>query len=353
MPNPNTISWIHYQDVQIDDASVRQQFISLMQTGNYSQALTLLSTYSDQLNAKAYMAHTINTIVTGVMDLETRFHTNVIIYLSNLATTFQTWVDNFKNRQTWNNTIEYYKNNFVIYNNDLYMAIQDVPVGYMPTNTTYWLHLGLMGIDGAPGTDVVMKYDWNNSVNYEANDLVVYNGQIYVALSPNIGIQPDTAPTTWLLFMRVEPGIINVGTLPPEDPINNTIWFQTDVDPLTQTSTDGLVGIFKRYIETQDIWEEMYPETVFTLIVDKEEFVPLFTVKVIDIATTDWINNQWSYTSSFIGATSSVYVYPVMPISDEQYGVYNYMTMTITGNTVTLTAESTPTVDIPIRLQIV
>ena len=47
MPNPNTLSWYHYQDIQIPDVSLRNQFKQLWNVGNYTSALNLLQLNSN------------------------------------------------------------------------------------------------------------------------------------------------------------------------------------------------------------------------------------------------------------------------------------------------------------------
>ena len=96
MPNPNTLDWLHYQDIQIPDVVLCQQFRQYIQVGNYDQALLLLIENADQLQGKAYIAEVINTIIEGIVNLEERYNTGVTEYLSNLETQFETLINNFK-----------------------------------------------------------------------------------------------------------------------------------------------------------------------------------------------------------------------------------------------------------------
>ena len=356
MPNPNILPYIRHQDLQIDDMNLYRQFLVYMQGQNYSDGLVFLANNAEQLNGKAYIANLINTITSGISNLQQRFDNSVLIYLAAMTNTFMVWVDNFRQMGVWSETATYEKNNFVVYNNEIYMAIHDVPTGYMPTNSTYWLYLGLRGFQGAPGVQVDVAGDWNNSTTYQQNQIVVHNNQIYLALVNNTGVEPGIDPDTWLLFMSIEPGIINVGPLPPANPVNNEIWFQTQVDPLAQTTTDPIIGVFKRYVLNTNIWEEMYPDTVFTLIDGYESFQVYVALINETIGTTEWVQGTdtatWQYSNSMIGNDNVVFVYPGETMNEDQYIEYSKLKLTFNGNTMVLSIEEIPTVEIPIRIKI-
>ena len=356
MANPNTLPYIRHQDLQIDDMALYHQFLVYMQGQNYSDGLVLLANNAQQLNGKAYVANLINTITSGISNLQHRFDNSVIIYLSAMTNTFMTWVDNFKQMGEWSDTATYEKNNFVVYDNEIYMAIHDIPTGYMPTNSTYWLYLGLRGFQGVPGVGVNIVGDWDASTTYQQNDIVVKNGQLYLALTSNSGADPESSPDQWLLFCSIEPGVINVGTLPPANPVNNEIWFQTQVDPLTQTEATPLIGIFKRYVYNTNIWEEMYPDTTFTLMDNYETFQVYVAIVNETIATTEWVQGTdsvtWRYSNPMIGNDNVVLVYPGESMTEDQYVEYSKLKLTFDNNTMVLSIEEAPTVDIPIRIKI-
>lgn len=357
MPNPNTLSWTHYQDIQVDDIELRQQFENLMKAGQYSQALTLLSTYGDELNGKAYVADTINKIATGILDLESRYNTSVTIYLSNLSLVYSNLINNFRKRGNWISSQQYAPYNFVVYNQELYMCFQAPPIGTEPTNTSYWVMFNIRGASGEPGVNVNMKYDWVSTSTYSPNDLVVYNTNIWVALKSNTGVTPGSTGSedTWLLFLKVEPGRIYVGITPPELPGNNAVWFQTPVDPLTQTSTDPIIGQFKRYVETEGIWEEMYPNTLFGWIDNTDVYFPMLFYTELTIPSTAWANDEYTYTYSLLAENSSVKILPNTSMSEEQYEQYSELGISINGQNIVLnlpTKKFQNVLDIPIRIVI-
>lgn len=327
MANPNTIPWLHYQDIQIPDVTLRTQFRQYMQTGQYAEALVLLNNNDAQLQGKAYVANTINTITNGILELEGYYNTGVTLYLSNLATQYLTMVDNLKKAGTWLSTNQYVPYNFVVYLNDIYMCFEEPPIGTSPTNTQYWLYLGLRGEQGAPGVDVVMKYNWNNTSTYVPNDLVVYEGDIYVALTNNINKIPKSSQTDWLLFLKINRGQIYVGITAPVNPNNNAIWFKTQTDPTQSTTTNPILGQFMRYIGAAAVWEEMYPNVLFTWIVDEGNYAPSMFIDNVIILQTEWNNNQWTYVYNKLTEQSIVHILPSNGLTSAQISMYNNLSI--------------------------
>lgn len=349
--NPNTIPWLHYQDIQISDVAIRQQFNQYMMNGQYSEALSLLNNNEEQLKGKAFVADTIVKITSGIIDLQDRFNNGVNLFLSNLASQYMTMVDNLKNMGAWNVNTQYYPYNFVIYQDEVYMTISAPPVATLPTDTVYWLHLNIRGEQGVPGTDVVMRYNWNDFRTFQLNDLVVYNNNIYVALRENTNVVPGTSADDWLLFISVTAGGINVGVNPPSEASFNTIWFKTDIDPVSTTQTNPIIGQLYFYNQTNE-WEELYPETIFTWIVDRNDYAPIIKMEQVTIDISDWVfsNDEYTYTytNPSILANSRVEIY-----SQNQAFFYGFLNMEInTGNLVfTSTLEPTEDLNLIITIQ--
>ena len=352
MSNPNTLEWLHYQDIQIPDVTLRQQFRQYMQTGQYAQALAILTNNADQLKGKAYIADTINTIINGVVNLQERYNTGVTVHLTDLANQFNILVDNLRRKGTWQSTVQYTPYNFVVYNSEVYMCVSQPPIGTLPTDTTYWLYLGLRGEQGAPGIDVNMRYTWNNTNTYNPNDLVVYGTNIYVALVQNTGVTPGSDSNTWGIFIATAPGQINVGTAAPSKYVQNTVWFQTQVDPLTQTTNTPLVGQFYRYNTDTSDWEEMYPNVLFRWLGGFDDYAPMAFYIDLDIQPSQWVNQTYTYQYPFLTANSIVSILPGQEINASQYVVYNSLSLSISGTNIVLSTNLTPTINIPLIIQI-
>lgn len=353
MPNPNTIPFLRYQDIQISDASLQKQFKEYCLTGQYSQALSLLNNNTAQLQGKAFIANTINTITAGLLKLENYFYEGVIVYLSDLATQYQLLVNNLRKRGNWLSSFQYTPYNFVVYNNDIYMCFQTPPIGTPPTNESYWLYLGLRGIEGVPGFDVVMKYDWQPTVSYEINDLVVYNGTIYVALEENTGVVPGTDDSVWLVFIQFVRGEIYVGVDAPFVLANNVIWFQTQTDLSQATDTTPVIGKFQRYLFDYSSWDVMYPNTLFNWVEDYSNYAQISFVDTVTIQVSDWVDNKWSYEYKNLMENSAVDILPNGPMSSDQGYIFSNLTTQVEGKIITLTSNVTPNTAITIRIRII
>lgn len=350
MPNPNTIPYYRYQDIQIPDVPTRTQFQVAWSNNAYQQSLNIIN--EPELLDKAYLANTINTIINGVITIESYYNTDVTVFLSDLAQQWFSLVDNFVNKQNWIAGLQYVPYNFVIYNDFVYMCLSKPPIGTLPTNTTYWLELGLKGNVGAPGVDVNMKFEWSAFENYLPNDLVVYDGNIYVVLEANQGIQPDTDPTKWLLFLLFGNGEIIVGINPPNKFVNNSIWFKTETDVSTQSTTDPVIGEFLRYNDSLSVWERMNPNTVHTQIIGYENLSGSPVVENVTILATAWQNDSWSYQYYGIDENTIIDILPVDGYTAQQTNLYNDLSITVTQNTITLTKTDTQAIDLPIRIRI-
>lgn len=350
MANPNSLfPWLKYQDIQIADIALRTQFESYMSVGNYSQALRLLSDNQSQLQGKAWIGDSINTLVNGIITLESLYNDNVIKFLSDLSETLQSLVDNYRNVGTWIVGNEYKELNFVAYDNEMYMALQDVPVNTPITDTNYWLYVGLRGEQGAAGVNVRQQYDYSSGKAYNINDLVVYQGQIYVALKSNTNVLP-TNSDTWLLYERVVKANIYVSNVAPtEELINGKIWFKTQSDPYTHLADTPIIGTFMMY--QNGTWEEMYPDTIFDWVEDKDQYREVgFEFQAI-IQTNEWNNLSVDVSNNHITIDSIVNVMPQSNMSNTQWVEYNKLeSVTVANGKITITANSQITQSLPIKI---
>ena len=353
MANPNTIPYYHYQDIQIPDVSLQQQFRQYWSLSQYENALSILSANDNQLQGKAFIADLINILSSNILQLETRYNDKVPIFLSSLANKYSVLINNFISKGTWSNNTQYIPFNFVTYNNQTYMCIAQPPIGAEPSNTTYWLHIDLYGKQGVPGVDVNMRYMWNSNNTYNVNDLVVYGTNIYVALVSNTNVVPDSSEDTWTIFLATSPGKINVGTTAPKEITQNTVWFQTQVDPLSQTDTTPLVGRFYRYNTDISDWEEMYPNILFRWLDGHEDYAPTVIEININIQPNQWQNQQFVYSYPLLTDSSFIQLYPGKEINEEQYLIYNTLSLEIVDTAITLSTPITnPTTDVPIIIKI-
>lgn len=351
--NPNTISWTQYQDIQISDKLLKENFDNFMKNGQYVEAIQLLSTNEEKLKGKAYISNTIQKIIEGIIDIQTVFDDGVNVFLSDLALQYDNMIESLTNTGDWNKLKWYRPYNFVIYQQNIYMAIDEPPIGTLPTNTQYWLKLGLQGIKGAAGTNVVMRYDWQSIRDYKPYDIVVYKNNLYVAIQNNINILPDSDESIWLPFLIVSKGGIVVSNISPTEKVQNTVWFKVEENPLLATTS--LIGQFYRYT-SQEEWEPMYPQTVFSWVEGREKFAPVIFVDSLTISSDMWKQTgdtyQFIYTNEKISDNSLIEIYLSNRVNPNQLSFYSSLEMVILDKKIQLNTNVIPeTIPINIKIQ--
>lgn len=227
MANPNTIPYLHYQEIQTSDASVANSFKQAWHTGNYRTALNILVNNAQQLMGKTLNADAMAKIANGLITIQSRYDIDTRQFLVAGLDHVQFLIDNIQNLQEYDETADYVLFNFVLYDDELYMALNDVPVGTLPTDEDYWLYVGLKGERGAPAVQGVVKYNWSSTTNYVQNDIVVYNNIVYIALQNNRGRNPSTSLTYWSVIYKPNKQGLEVVDELPEAPMKGTIWFLT------------------------------------------------------------------------------------------------------------------------------
>ena len=213
------------QDIQIADASLKAQYISYFLEGNYSEMLNLIAN-NPQLDYKAFVANIMNDVATILSTLQNNYQTNVPDYLAVLTTEFDTRVGQFKDFDEWDSSVEYSLYNFVDYNGDIYMYINDTAsVGNAPGDTTYWLLIGLRGAQGAPGVGLNLRYDWSSVAEYNPLDLVFYGDSSWVAVQINTNQPPSANSQYWFRFAEHKPVGIESSIAQPTQTYIGQIWF--------------------------------------------------------------------------------------------------------------------------------
>lgn len=217
-----------YQDIQISDTSLKNTFVNAFINGDYQTALDIIDN-SRQLDSKAFIAEIINNISEILSVLQSEADLNINIYLEELLSDFQNNIDKLINMQEYSATTTYSEFNFVYYNNFVYMHIGEDTNGILPTDTNYWVLIGLQGNKGALGTGLTVKYDWDNSVTYYKKDLVKYSDSLWVANSQNVNQVPSQDSQYWEQFVEFIKGKIESSEIAPVDRYVGQIWFKMNL----------------------------------------------------------------------------------------------------------------------------
>ena len=182
--------------------------------GYYSQALALITDNAD-IDSETVRPEVFNMINTSLTYLQNLYYNSVEVVLSEDEQQFQLMINNFINKKEFSATATYVPYNFVVYNQEIYMCLKATTAGILPTNTDYWLLIGLKGEIGATAIDTTLKYKWDYKITYSVKDVVTYDNILYVAKTRNNNSQPDTNPEDWEIFMKIPRAKIIVSAIEP------------------------------------------------------------------------------------------------------------------------------------------
>ena len=191
----------NFQNLHLADKTFYLNYKTLFKT-NISGAHEILA--ESDLDNKVLGATEVNGITSDIVNLQQYYYNRVPNTLEALLIGLDNKIKALEYKGIYSSSTTYYGNNIVSYNSQLYyckagegVAVRNVT----PTNTSYWVYLGLRGDKGAAGLGVVLRYDWDSSVAYSAKDVVSYNNYLYVALQSSNNKVPNNNPTYWRLLM--------------------------------------------------------------------------------------------------------------------------------------------------------
>lgn len=205
---------IKWQDLALKNENLRQQFMQYFREGYYSQALALITNNAD-IDSETVRPEVFNMINTSLTYLQNLYYNSVEVVLSEDEQQFQYMINNFINKKEFSATEIYVPYNFVVYNEQIYICIKETTAGILPTNTDYWLLIGLKGEIGATAIDTTLRYKWDYKITYSPKDVVTYNNVLYVAKNRNNNSQPDINPEDWEVFMTIPRAKIIVSATEP------------------------------------------------------------------------------------------------------------------------------------------
>lgn len=174
------------QDIQINDIDLIETYKDTFDE-SIETAQNLINT--DILKSYVLQAEWMNDTKEKIEELEEHKNTNFDDDFVSETEEFQFNIDEFIYINEYDNYTQYYKNNFVLYNDEIYFCIKN-SLNNLPTNTTYWLKIGLKGEEGQYSLGVVYRGIWNNYTIYYKYDLISYDDNLYVATQDNIHSQP-------------------------------------------------------------------------------------------------------------------------------------------------------------------
>ncbi|MEG1724457.1 MAG: hypothetical protein RR313_03615 [Anaerovoracaceae bacterium] len=213
------------QDLQLDNAQLRQQYYDFFLAGDYASAFQLIVA-NPSLNSQVLKKENLNALVDAILTLENYFQNGVTDYLQNELNRFELNIDELIYMNQFSPVEKYEINNCVIFNEIIYFCYVSPPIGTSPNNTTYWINLGLKGENGANSLGVNYVGEWIPTTPYLQKDMVVYDKKIYVAKVSNLNKFPNTSPNEWLLAVDFIPQGIYVSAIADPNWKDGAIWIK-------------------------------------------------------------------------------------------------------------------------------
>lgn len=212
------------------DAQLVEQIQSAILSGNFALAASILNS-NPQLNGKIFTANDYNQIRDAVLALERFYKNDITSYIQTKQSEWQNTIDRFNFVGVYSPSTQYYKNNMVNYSipsgTFLYLCISQPPTGTNPTNTTYWRQLTISGERGSSGAGLSFTFVWDYSMNYNVNDIVIYNSAWWIATQANQAQVPSEGSSYWEIMLTALPALqIPVQAQQPSTQILGDQWYQ-------------------------------------------------------------------------------------------------------------------------------
>ena len=204
------------QDIQIGNVDLIGTYRDTFNNDSIETAQGLINT--DTLKSYVLQSEWMNDTKEKIEDLEEYKVTECDDVFVDETEQFQFYVDEFLYVDEYDSSTQYYKNNFVVYEDEIYFCLKN-SLGNLPTDTTYWLKVGLKGEKGQYSLGVVYQGFWNSSLQYYKYDLISYNNKLYIAKKDNINVNPEYKGTQEEGFLYLNDSLF----------LNNTVYL-TDFD---------------------------------------------------------------------------------------------------------------------------
>ena len=168
----------------------RYQFLKTKEVLSPSEVIEL-NNLTTELQDYLITAESMNMFGDVVISTQKFFKENVMDFVLDKKQEFQAEVDKLNNRGDYNPSVQYFKNNFVFYNdgaiNHVYLCLEDCTGKEPSTNPLFWRKLSIQGAKGEKGIGIGLSFNgsWDKSKLYAKNDGVQYGGILFASLVDN------------------------------------------------------------------------------------------------------------------------------------------------------------------------
>lgn len=232
---PNDIdSFMTWLNITASDGPLIAQYQSAMQAGNTTLANQILAQIPQGIQ-KIITATDLNTLSQAMLAVERFYKTDIEPYIQTQQQSWLETINQFSYQGVWASGTSYVANNFVSYTasglNLVYIATSTPPVGVAPTNTQYWRLLTIQGQQGDSGVGLSYRQEWNSSTIYNTDDVVTYDGALWMALQTSQNRIPDSNPQYWQLVINLETTTYPIQNTIPTNLQIDGLWFNTSENP--------------------------------------------------------------------------------------------------------------------------
>lgn len=243
---PNSLDqFMTFLNIVATDGPLISQYQAAMEAGNTTQANQILSQIPSATQ-KIITANSLNSLSQAMLAIERFYLTDIEPYITNLQQSWTNTIQQFSYKGTWESGTSYVTNNLVSYTvsglNLIYIATSTPPVGTAPSNTQYWRVLTIQGQQGASGTGLSYRQEWNNSTAYNVNDAVTYDGAIYMAIQTNQNREPSLNDQYWTLIMSLQNVSYPIQDTVPTNLQVEGLWFNTSDNPTNYVYLEPLTN---------------------------------------------------------------------------------------------------------------
>lgn len=212
------------------DAQLVQQIQTAILAGDFANAAAIINV-NPQLNGKIFNANDYNQMRDAILALERFYKNDIYNYISQKQAEWTSRINQFNFKGMYSPTTQYLENNMVDYTTVdgtfLYLCWNEPPTGTLPTDTNYWRPLTVRGERGLSGDGLSFAWTWDNTTEYNVNDVVVYGNQWWVSTQVQKGHQPQEGSIYWTKILTALPAQqIPVQSAQPTGQILGDQWYQ-------------------------------------------------------------------------------------------------------------------------------
>lgn len=190
---PDAIDQINLKrDPTSSEQALINQYYAKINANDWAGAQAIID--NNNLDDTVINADVLNAMIYAILSLE-KFSLDA--YPSYIR-------DAFGQSFAYSSTKKYVIPNIVLYQNQAYIAKSNsIPIGTLPTNTSYFYPITLKGEKGDSGTGLSYCGQWNSTTTYHANDCVVHYNKLWATSSTTTGSEPSQSSSVWVCVFDI------------------------------------------------------------------------------------------------------------------------------------------------------